>query len=242
MQLQFRTDLNCGSCISKVKPFLDGEPSVQRWEVDTKDPRKVLTVHGANLDAVAVSRAVASAGFHVLGELATTSPAPATAPASAAVSAETYRPLILIFCYLLGTVVLAQYGSAAPSVESAMAQFMGGFFLVFSFFKFLNLGKFADAYATYDVLAKRWRAYGLAYPFIELSLGVAYLAGTHRVATNAATALVMGVSTIGVVQALRHKRAIECACLGTVFNLPMTKVTLFEDLLMLGMALAMLGL
>ena len=35
---------------------------------------------------------------------------------------------------------------------------------------------------------------------------------------------------------------IRCACLGTVFNLPMSAVTLIEDLLMIGMAVAMLGL
>ena len=46
----------------------------------------------------------------------------------------------------------------------------------------------------------------------------------------------MGVSSIGVVQSLLKKRAIQCACLGTIFNLPMTKITLFEDLLMVAMA------
>jgi len=51
---------------------------------------------------------------------------------------------------------------------------------------------------------------------------------------------VMGVSTVGVVQSLLARRKIRCACLGTVFNLPMSSVTLTEDLLMVGMAAAML--
>lgn len=50
----------------------------------------------------------------------------------------------------------------------------------------------------------------------------------------------MLVSIVGVTQALVQKRRIRCACLGTVFNLPMTTVTFMEDALMAGMALVML--
>ena len=54
-----------------------------------------------------------------------------------------------------------------------MRYFMAGFFIVFSFFKFLNLAGFAESYAMYDELAKRVKVYGLVYPFLELFLGVA---------------------------------------------------------------------
>jgi hypothetical protein len=97
-----------------------------------------------------------------------------------------------------------------------------------------------DAYQTYDVLARPVRAYGYLYPFIELGLGVAFLLRLAPVATNIVTLVVMVVSAVGVTQALLQKRRIQCACLGTVFNLPMTKVTFVEDALMAGMALVML--
>ena len=42
------------------------------------------------------------------------------------------------------------------------------------------------------------------------------------------------------VKSLLQRRKIQCACLGTVFNLPMSYVTLTEDLLMVAMAGAML--
>jgi hypothetical protein len=121
-----------------------------------------------------------------------------------------------------------------------MRHFMAGFFLVFSFFKLLNVTAFADAYMTYDVVAKRARWYGLAYPFIELLLGLAYFVNFQPMVTNVVTLVVMGVGTIGVVESLLNKRKIRCACLGTVFNLPMSVVTLVEDTLMVAMALAML--
>ena len=100
----------------------------------------------------------------------------------------------------------------------AMANFMGGFFLAFSFFKLLNLRGFADAYQTYDVLARPGRAYGYVYPFIELTLGVAYLVRFIPLLTNLVTLVVMLTSIVGVTQALLQKRRIQCACLGTVFN------------------------
>jgi hypothetical protein len=50
----------------------------------------------------------------------------------------------------------------------------------------------------------------------------------------------MTVSIIGVLQSVLNKRKIKCACLGAVFNLPMSTVTIIEDLLMIGMSAAMI--
>jgi hypothetical protein len=88
------------------------------------------------------------------------------------------------------------------------------------------------------VVARRIPAYGYAYPFIELLLGAAYVTGFQPLATNLMTLVVMAVSSAGVIQSLLAKRTIRCACLGTVFNLPMSTVTLVEDGLMVAMAAA----
>ena len=58
---QYRTNLNCGSCVAAVKPHLDGDPTIRRWSVDTTDPNKVLTVEGEGVSAEAVERHVADA-------------------------------------------------------------------------------------------------------------------------------------------------------------------------------------
>jgi hypothetical protein len=53
----------------------------------------------------------------------------------------------------------------------------------------------------------------------------------------------MGVSIIGVLQSVLNKRAIRCACLGAIFNLPMSTVTIVEDGLMIAMSgVVLLGL
>jgi len=236
---KYRTNLNCGSCVAAVKPHLDNDPTIRRWSVDTADPNKVLTVEGEDVSREHVEQDVSKAGFKVLGKIEESAPDAHTVLTEKSFLA-TYRPLLLVFAYLIGLVALVEFTAGRFDWMRAMANFMGGFFVVFSFFKLLDLRGFVDSFQTYDVVARPVRAYGYVYPFIELALGVAYLVHFAPVVTNLITLVVMLVGIIGVTQALLQKRRIQCACLGTVFNLPMSKVTFVEDALMAGMALVML--
>lgn len=235
--LKYQTNLNCSSCVAAVKPHLDNDTTITSWSVDTNDPNKVLTVEGANVSESEIKRYVADAGFKVLGNLAVEAPKAETEQKS---FLQTYKPLLLVIGYLVGVVGLVEITAGAFDRMRAMGNFMGGFFLAFSFFKLLDLQGFVDSFQSYDVLARPVIAYGYAYPFIELGLGVAYLVGIAPVATNLVTLVVMLVSIVGVSQALFQKRRIQCACLGTVFNLPMSKVTFIEDAVMAAMAAVML--
>ncbi|MBS7806369.1 heavy metal-associated domain-containing protein [Variovorax sp. PCZ-1] len=162
---------------------------------------------------------------------------------------QTYRPLLLIIAYILAGSLLIQIGqhtghgmstAASISVHETMRYFMAGFFLTFSFFKLLDIAAFAKAYAGYDLLAARWQGWGYLYPFVELTLGLAYLANFSPQFTNWATLIIMGFSAIGVIRAVTSKQTIQCACLGTIFKLPMSTVTIVEDVGMVVMAAAML--
>lgn len=104
----------------------------------------------------------------------------------------------------------------------------------------LDLKGFAYSYMSYDIVAKKWLAWGFIYPFIELSLGLAYLFHFAILEATIVTLVVMSISSIGVIKSLLEKKKIQCACLGTVFNLPMSNITLIEDLLMVLMAAVML--
>lgn len=154
----------------------------------------------------------------------------------------TYKPLILVAAFIIGVTGLVEVRASEISTMRAMDNFMAGFFIFFSFFKFLNLEKFAEAFATYDVLAKRSRIYALAYPFIELTLGVLFVLNIFPIAANGITVLLMIIGNYGIWQVLKRKGTLQCACLGTIFNLPMTKITLFENSLMLLMAVISLAM
>jgi copper chaperone len=42
--LKFKTTINCGGCIAKVTPFLNQVEGINKWDVETTNPQKILTV------------------------------------------------------------------------------------------------------------------------------------------------------------------------------------------------------
>ena len=238
MTRTFKTNLRCSACEESIRPLFDAEPGVERWNVDLDDPDKPLTIEGP-VKASRVSELLQQAGYRSLGEAA--SPRPAVAEKASEAKGD-YLPLVLIVAYILGVTLLVEWSAGSFEASRAMSNFMAGFFLVFSFFKLLNLSAFADAYSGYDLIAAKSRTYALAYPFLELALGVAYLVRIQPFATNLVTLGLMTIGTIGVARSLLARRSIQCACLGTVFNLPMSSVTLIEDLSMALMAAVMLAM
>lgn len=130
------------------------------------------------------------------------------------------------------------YGSGGW--QEYLRWFMGVFFVVFAGFKFVGYKMFAMMFAGYDVIAKRFKAYAYAYPFVELALGIMYLADIAPIPRDIATVLIMGIGSIGVVQEIKKRSGIHCACLGNVIKLPLSTVSLVEDVGMGAMAAVML--
>ena len=226
--------LHCGACVKKVEAAL--APFAAEVSV-TLQPMQV-TLTKPNAEFVTLQQAVAAAGQY--GLLAETS---SKSPGWQALAV--YQPLLLILAYILGASVLVQvglHGLQGVDAMETMRYFMAGFFLVFSFFKLLNINAFAKAYAQYDLLAARWLGWGRIYPFVELALGVAYLTNASPLITYWVTIVIMSFSAIGVIRAVVGRTQIQCACLGTVFNLPMSTVTIVEDVGMVVMAIVMIWL
>lgn len=149
-------------------------------------------------------------------------------------------PLFSMFALVVLLTAVIVYGSETYNAMFTGSMFMGSFFLVFGALKVIRLRAFAMAYREYDLLAMRSSTYAHTYPFIELVLAFGYFAGFYPVAVNTITLVVMLIGALGVYRKLRQREEIPCACLGTVFKVPMTWVTLGEDLLMAAMALWML--
>jgi copper chaperone CopZ len=147
-----------------------------------------------------------------------------------------YKPLLILFSIILIISFIPSYTTGVVQPLLWMRYFMAGFFICFSYFKLINVKGFADSYSMYDIVAKRIKAWGFIYPFVELSLGVSYALNFSPFYTNIATVVIMGISSIGVIESVANKKKIQCACLGAVFNLPMSSVTIIEDLIMVVMA------
>ena len=63
--IKFKTTIKCGGCVAKVTPFLNDEPTIEKWEVNINSPEKILTVESNNGDAEQVIKAVEKAGFEI---------------------------------------------------------------------------------------------------------------------------------------------------------------------------------
>lgn len=155
-------------------------------------------------------------------------------------SVRDYLPLIVIVGVAVLAATASQYAQGICDGKNWMRQFMGIFLVIFAMFKLFDLPGFADGFQKYDLIAKRYRPYALVYPFIELALGLAYLAHFNSVATNFALVIVMTIGTLGVLTALQKGLDVACACLGTVLKVPLSTVAVVEDVGMAVMAAIML--
>ena len=143
-------------------------------------------------------------------------------------------PLFLILFYITISSVIMSWNK---TLDDFMMDFMGLFFIVFSFFKFLDYKNFPRSFSMYDPIAKNIPLYGWIYPFIETFLGIMFLFRIQIFLSLVSTIIFLGVTTIGVVKVLTNKEEIQCACLGTAIKLPMTIATLIENGIMIIMAI-----
>ena len=150
-----------------------------------------------------------------------------------------YWPLVsLILVAILAGAALC-YGAQGRMLDW-MHYFMGFVFCQFALLKLFNISGFADGFQMYDLIAKRYRPYALIYPFIELTLGLAYLSFFYPIATYLITIAFMLIGSVGVVKGLKKGLNIACPCMGTILKVPLSTVTLTEDLGMGAMAFIML--
>ena len=228
------TGMTCTSCMAKVKSSLEQHPEVASAKISLEQKTATLQM-SSDLKIETLQQLFGKDSKYVISPVLKNEMEDKSESFLA-----TYQPLLLIFLFIVMTTVIASFRDGQFDTMLWMRNFMAGFFIVFSFFKFLDLKAFASSYAMYDLLAKRVKVYGFVYPFVELALGIAFLTNFEPQITYTTTIIVMGFSSLGVIQSVLDKKKIRCACLGAFFKLPMSTVTIIEDLLMVAMAVFML--
>lgn len=224
--------MHCPACVEKIKSAL--LPHFKNVEV-TLDPPQLKIVADSLPLISDLNALIATAGnYHVAAT--TTKAVEKNTAMDENVGFSAYYPIFLIAAYILGVASINNFHQQEMNWQGWMFQLMAGFFLVFSAFKFLDIRGFADGYATYDLLAKHWHTYGYIYPFLELGLGILYLTQWFPTETQLATVIIMGFSSLGVINSLLKKQKFQCACLGTILKVPLSSITLIEDLLMVALA------
>jgi copper chaperone CopZ len=225
------TGMTCGSCEAKVKSALLTLRNVSSVEVSKDNNQAIITLK--KHIALSELQGALESKYQITEQGNET-----IEPTKSWL--VTYAPVLLIFVYIFVVSTIIELTTDSIDISRWMRHFMAGFFLTFSFFKTLNLKGFKDSYAMYDIIARKFPAWGYMYVCIEILLGIAFLTNFNPILTNSVTLIVMSVSIIGVLKAVLDKKTIQCACLGAVFKLPMSTVTIIEDGLMIVMSLSML--
>jgi copper chaperone CopZ len=244
------TGMTCNGCRSKVQDLLSRAEGVKHVEVDLAKGEAEIEMVGSDREEVlkAALREYPKYGIRRVEVGDPGQVGQGQEPEEAKSWIATYKPILLIFLYITvisliaGTATGTGTGTAGGGFRlmTAMRIWMGGFFLTFSFFKMLDIQAFAESYAMYDIVAKRFEVWGYLYVFIEALLGVSYALNFQPLFTTVLTVVVMTISLVGVLNSVLAKRKVKCACLGAVFNLPMSSVTIIEDGLMISMGVAMI--
>jgi len=149
---------------------------------------------------------------------------------------STYKPIFITLSLVLLLSIIT-YSSPGNTVDDLLRFFMGYFFIIFSFFKLQNINEFAITFANYDPITKRLSKFGFIYPFIELFLGVLFITGNLLLFSNIFTLVILTPQSYGIYKKLKSKETINCACLGSSFNVPLSNLTVIENLTMCIMAI-----
>lgn len=228
------TGMSCGNCVQKISDVLSNQDDIFDAVVSLKAPNIRF-------------RSSRQIGREEIGQILAPLKKYEVFPPTAILSkeksllktVELYWPLILLFLLSAGIPAL-HVVRGNLGFDKWMYEFMGIVLVALSYFKLLDLPKFAEGFSTYDPIAKNLNGYGYVYPFLELSTGVAFLLAFSVQLVSILVISFLSVTTYGVARALMEKRQFQCACLGTVFKLPLTKVTIIENTLMIAMAIMVL--
>ena len=213
--------MTCQGCASSVEKAIAQLPAVENVKANPKTG-VVAVLHQSEVHADEI-KALLPPKYALIDK-----------PVSSPSKVKQLFPLGLIFVFLIGGTTIIHY--PIFETQAVLHDFMGLFFVVFSFFKFLDLRGFQQSFSQYDPLAKSFPLYGWLYPFMELALGILFLMQWEIQLALWLTLGILSITTLGVVRVLLSKQQIQCACLGSVLNLPMTEATLIENAVMIGMA------
>ena len=218
--------MHCEACVSKIEEALYNINGIEKVAVNLNN--EMATIQGnAKIDKI----------INIIDDLGYTATLNNNSEIKESNVIKLF-PLYLSFLYITaGSLIINR---SEFILENFMYDFMGLFFIVFSFFKFLDYKNFPGTFKMYDPIAKVIPLYGWIYPFIESTLGLAFLIREQLYIALIISLIILVITTVGVVTTLMRKESIQCACLGTALKLPMTTATIIENSIMLFMTVWML--
>ena len=139
--------------------------------------------------------------------------------------------VLIILAFLKG-----YYFSVTQSLAmDVMINSMGAFFGVFGIFQLLGYKNFVDVFPKYDPIAKTIPIYGKIYPILSIVIGILYFLNLFSPWRDILVAIITTIAFIGIgiiIYSGKEEQKVHCVCLGNVIKLPISSITVLENLVM----------
>ena len=112
---------------------------------------------------------------------------------------------------------------------------MGTLLILFGVLKLANLSKFVEIFSKYDIISQKFKIYGYLFPFIEIIIGILLIKGYKLNYIYNLIKTLMIISIISVSISIIQGKKLRCGCLGSFFHIPLSYITIFENIYMLVM-------
>ncbi len=120
--------------------------------------------------------------------------------------------------------------------DKFLSNSMGSILILFGTLKLYDLNNFSDIFLKYNIISQKFSIYSYIYPFIEIILGVLLFLRYRLRITYILIIILMTISLISVSISLYQYQNLRCGCLGNFFDLPLSYVTISENVVMLLMS------
>lgn len=222
------TGMTCDSCVATVTKRLSGQVGIDTVTVTLTPPQVIVS--GTEVSPDWLNSHLEGTKFIVFD----------TTPKKRWLEKlRFYRPLIVVASIAVIFAVI-QTTLVGWSEHAFMQYLMAGYFIFFGALKIIGWRGFVASYRQYDDIAKLSRVYAVLYPLLEIGIGVAYYIGVQWLPFDLFVSLLMSQKAFSTLRTVRRGDLVQCACLGSFFSIPVTRVTVFEDVLMAVMALYMI--
>ena len=223
------TGMTCQGCANSIEHGLQNDPSILMATVYLQD-RELTTESTKQLNNQYINSLIS-----LLGNYMVENPKE-NVISKISVHFKSKKPIFLGLLIVTISSLSLQTANESFTLDKWFMSYMGIFFMIFSFLKLLNVKGFSTTFSRYDYLAKTIPGFAICYPFLELLLGIAFLTQTLLLVAGSITLAVMVSQSIGVANVLRTNQTVQCACLGSAINLPISYLTLLENLVMILMS------
>ena len=146
---------------------------------------------------------------------------------------------ILIFSILIIIFIISYFFTKLNKLDNEnieqdlLKNYMGFLLIIFGFLKLYDLKKFTEIFSKYDLISKNIKIYAFLYPFIKIFLGLLMLKNIKLRVVNFITLFLVIISIISVSLSLKNGIQLRCGCIGTLFDIPLSYITISENILML---------